>query len=88
MQALHPDTPMTLMSEGRSDLVVLKRGMDQQVVYAVHNMTSARLNFPLSTLTDKAALSSWHDALLERDLEIGQQQLQLDPYQVAWLVSR
>ena len=88
MQALHPDTPMTLMSEGRSDLVVLKRGIDQQVVYAVHNMTSARLNFPLSTLTDKAALSSWHDALLERDLEIGQQQLQLDPYQVAWLVSR
>lgn len=88
MQALHPDTPMTLMSEGRSDLVVLKRGIDQQVVYAVHNMTSARLNFPLSTLTDKAALSSWHDALLERDLEIGQQQLQLEPYQVAWLVSR
>ena len=88
IQALHPDTPMTLISGGRSDLVVLKRGNTQQPLYAVHNMTSARLNLPLSTLSEKAALSSWHDSLQERDLEIGQQQLQLDPYQVAWLVSQ
>jgi sucrose phosphorylase len=79
---------MTLISDGRSDLVVLKRGTPQQSLYAVHNMTSARLNLPLSTLTEKAALSSWHDCLQECDLESGQQQLQLDPYQVAWLVCR
>ena len=51
-------------------------------------MTSARLNLPLSTLTEKAPLSPWHDCLQASDLESGQQQLQLDPYQVVWLVSR
>ena len=83
--ALDPFAPMTVLSEGRSDLVILQRGEGASTLFAVHNFSDVRLSFPLSTLADSTE-SGWHDVLNGHSLVAGQTALDLEPFAVHWLI--
>jgi sucrose phosphorylase len=85
LKPLHPDAGMRVLSEGRSDLVVLERFSGSESVFGVHNMTSTRLNLPLAALGISPEQQTWFDHLQQRPLSPDRLQLQLEPYAVAWL---
>ena len=82
--ALDPSAAMTVLSEGRSDLVILQRGEGAGSLFAIHNFSDVRLSFPLSTLADSTG-SVWHDVLTGHSLVAGQMALDLEPFAVHWL---
>ena len=86
--ALHPDAGMTVISAERSDLILVKRFNAQHSCFAIHNMTATRLNVPLGIMIGEGDSADWFDCLNQRDLAADQRQLQLDPYDVVWLVKR
>ena len=88
MPSLHPDAELRVISKGRSDLVVLERSTQGQSLFAVHNMTRTRLNFPLGSLDVEPDGCRWFDCLHGTELQAAQRQLQLEPYDVVWLVQR
>ena len=88
MASLHPDADLRVISSDRSDLVVLERFDQGQSLFAVHNMTPTRLNLPLGNLGMAPEGCRWFDCLNRSELQIGQRQLQLEPYDVVWLVQR
>jgi sucrose phosphorylase len=84
LAALDPFAPMRVLSEGRSDLVILQRGEGPGTLFAIHNFSDVRLSFPLSTLTN-ATGPVWHDVLNGHSLVEGQTALDLEPFAVHWL---
>ena len=82
--ALHPDAALTVLSEGRSDLVILQRSRQGQVLLAVHNLTASRLTLDLRGLEgcDKGA---WADCLSGPLVPVPPR-IQLEPYAVHWLI--
>ena len=84
--ALHPDADMSVLSEGRSDLVVLERRAAGESLVAVHNMTPTRLTLPLAGLGSASVDTPWCDCLQGRQLPPDLGRLLLEPYDVAWLV--
>ena len=83
--ALHPDAPMTVLSEGRSDCVILRRSRGGETLVAVHNITAARLSFRLSGLGGDLN-QPWADCLSGHVFEPHQSH-SLEPYAVHWLVQ-
>lgn len=83
-EALDPFAPMALLSEGRSDVVILQRGEGASTLYAIHNFSDVRLSFPLSTLANTTG-SVWLDVLNRHSLVAGQTALDLEPFAVHWL---
>ena len=83
--ALDPFAPMTVLSEGRSDVVILRRGAGASTLFAIHNFSDVRLSFPLSTLADSSG-SVWHDVLTGHSFVAGQTALDLEPFAVHWLI--
>ena len=75
----------SVLSEGRSDLVILQRGEGEGSLFAIHNFSDVRLSFPLSTLADPTG-SVWHDVLTGHSLVAGQMALDLEPFAVHWLI--
>ena len=83
--ALDPFAPMTVLSQGRSDVVILRRGEGASTLFAIHNFSDVRLSVPLSTLADSRE-SVWHDVLTGHSLVVGQTALDLEPFAVHWLI--
>ena len=83
---LHPDAQMTVLSQGRSDQVVLERRSGSEVLVAVHNLTSTRLTLALAGLGSSDDARPWSDCLSGRELPPDQGRLLLEPYAVVWLV--
>jgi sucrose phosphorylase len=83
--ALDPFSAMKVLSEGRSDLVILQRGEEANTLFAIHNFSDVRLSVPLSTLADSRE-SVWHDVLTGHSLVAGQTALDLEPFAVHWLI--
>ena len=83
--ALHPDAPMTVLSEGRSDCVILRRSRGGETLVAVHNITAARLSFRLRGLGGDLN-QPWADCLSGHVFEPHQSH-SLEPYAVRWLVQ-
>ena len=81
--ALHPDAEMELLSEARSDLVILRRARQGRTLVAVHNVTASRLSLSLSGLGGLGDIA-WADCLSGTS-ETLSSQLQLEPYAVHWL---
>jgi len=83
--ALDPFAPMKVLSEGRSDVVILQRGEGASMLFAIHNFSDVRLSFPLSMLAESPG-SVWHDVLNGHSLVAGQTALDLEPFAVHWLI--
>ena len=82
--ALHPDAEMEVLSEGRSDRVILRRSHQGKTLVAVHNVTASRLSLSLSGLGGLGDIV-WADCLSGPSEPLSSQ-LQLEPYAVHWLI--
>lgn len=83
--AFHPEAPMTLLSPGQSDMVILRRdarSCSQRSVWVVHSFREERLNLPLARL-GRGGANGWVDLLSNR--AVGSGNLALTPYEVLWL---
>ncbi len=86
MHAFHPDSPMSVLSKDRTDLVIFSRGDKSQKTWVVHNMTSSRFNIDLPS-TLKLGMDffnyDWKECLEGTHLK--DSLLLLEPYSVHWI---
>ena len=80
--ALHPSAAMRVLSDGRSDLVLLERGGGTRRLWAIHNLTGRRLSLHLASGLQHEA-PQWWDALHQQ--VISGPYLELEPCAVHWL---
>ena len=88
LKQFHPSSPMECLSRSRSDVVVIKRGIGRQAVFAIHNMTDNKINYQLND-NDLPELNgnnlNMRDSLTST--EYSWKNISLDPFQVIWLSS-
>ncbi len=87
IEAFHPDQPMSCLSKGRSDLVIIRRGEGDKTLWALHNMTNSKLCFSIIdglNLKDDSVYF-WKECLT--DSEISKNRIDLEPYSVHWLTK-
>ena len=84
--ALHPDADLQLLSDGRADLVILRRCHRGKVLVAVHNITGSRLTLDRRGL-EGCSEGDWSDCLSGRSAHLPPR-IQLEPYAVHWLIQR
>ena len=86
MRQFHPHSKMQCLSKDRSDIVVIKRGEGVEAVFAIHNMTSNKINYQLK---DKELYDlneekfNMNDYLTSNKYNCNN--IILDPFQVIWL---
>ena len=74
------------MSNGRGDIVVIKRGNGLESVFAIHNMTENKINYQLNDndLSEKIDNDfNMRDFLTSSNYNW--KNIILDPFQVVWL---
>ncbi len=83
--AFHPNQPMNLYSQKRSDIIVFSRGSGRDKIFAIHNMTNKCLSLPLEEILsiDTGAPVSWKDCL--NNSILNDSRVDLKPYSVYWL---
>ena len=84
--ALHPDADLQLLSDGRADVVILRRCHQGKVLVAVHNITGSRLTLDRRGL-EGCSEGDWSDCLSGRSAHLPPR-IQLEPYAVHWLIQR
>jgi sucrose phosphorylase len=77
---------MKCLSKGRSDIVVIKRGIGPGSVFAIHNMTENKINYQLNDNDLPKIIDNdfnTHDFLTST--KYNYKNISLDPFQVIWL---
>ena len=87
LKAFHPEEPMSCLSKNRSDIVVILRGVDDNQVWAIHNMTNSKLDFSFYEDLGKTITSAspFKDVLSE--INYYNNKIELNPYSVYWLTQ-
>ena len=80
--ALQPAADMQVLSEQRTDLVLLERGEGPAKLWAIHNVSDRRLSLHLASALQHES-SHWWDALQQQDIE--GPYLELEPCAVHWV---
>ena len=87
LKQFHPISNMECLSNGRSDIVVIKRGLGSEALFAIHNMTENKINYQLR---DYELEVSINNDLFMKDLltscKYNSNNISLEPFQVIWLV--
>ena len=82
----HPRSEMNCLSKDRSDIVVIKRGIGPESVFAIHNMTENKINYQLN---DNDLSEIIDNDFNMRDFltstKYNWKNISLDPFQVIWL---
>ena len=88
LKQFHPRSKMECLSKGRTDIVVIKRGIGQNAFFTIHNMTENKINYQLND-NDLPELNdnnlNMRDSLTST--EYSWKNISLDPFQVIWLGS-
>ena len=86
LKQFHPGSQMECLSNGRSDIVVIKRGKGKESVYTIHNITENKITYQLN---DKDLLELNTNELNMCDLltsnKYNLKNISLDPFKVIWL---
>jgi len=86
LKQFHPRSKMECLSKGRTDIVVIKRGIGLNALFTIHNMTENKINYQLN---DREL-----PELSKNDLDMNDyltsdkyncKNINLDPFQVIWL---
>ena len=86
LKQFHPCSRMECLSKGRTDVVVIKRGVGKESIFVIHNMTENKINYQLN--------DNEIPKLIKNDLNFGDyltsnkyncNNIILDPFQVIWL---
>ncbi len=86
LKQFHPCSQMKCLSNGRSDIVVIKRGKGSESVFAIHNMTENKINYQLNDNDLPKIIDNnfnTHDFLTSTKYNC--KNISLDPFQVIWL---
>ena len=86
LKQFHPISTMECLSNGRSDIVVIKRGNGSKALFAIHNMTENKINYQLKDFELEEFINN---ELYLRDFltscKYTSNNISLDPFQVIWL---
>jgi sucrose phosphorylase len=88
LEEFHPRSEMKCLSKGRSDIVVIKRGIGPKSIYAIHNMTDNKINYQLNDNDLQEKINNdfnMKDYLTSKKYAL--KNISLDPFQVIWLGS-
>ena len=88
LPTLDPDSPMRVLSGGRSDLVILERGIGPARLWAIHNFSATRQSLVLASLWGASSPPEWIDHLNPAGTVRTERQLELEPFGVYWISSR
>ncbi len=88
LKAFHPEEKMICNSKFRSDIVVFCRGKDDYRVWAVHNMTDAKLSFFIDDGLDIKLKDGFHWKDILNGNNYLNNQIELSPYSVLWLMQK
>ena len=86
LKCFNPNSEMKSLSKGRSDIVVFRRGIGNQSIWVIHNVTDNKLNYSVDDVDMNNLLSNvfnMKDYLTGNKYNI--KNIQLDPFQVIWL---
>jgi len=86
LKQFRPCSQMKCLSNGRSDIVVIKRGKGPESVFAIHNMTENKINYQLNDNDLPKLIDNdfnTHDLLTSAKYNC--KNISLDPFQVIWL---
>jgi sucrose phosphorylase len=86
LKQFHPNSEMSCLSKGRSDIVVIKRGKGPEAIFAIHNMTENKINYQLNDNELPAIIDNdfnMQDFLTSA--KYNWKNISLDPFQVIWL---
>ncbi len=88
LSQFHPCSQMECLTKGRSDIVVIKRGVGPKAVYTIHNITDNKINYQLN---DGDVPKPNKNELNMQDLltfnKYNCKNINLDPFKVIWLGS-
>ena len=88
LKQFHPCSKMQCLSKGRSDIIVIKRGIGPASVFAIHNMTDNKINYQLNDIELSELITNnfiMNDFLTSN--KYNWKNISLDPFQVVWLRS-
>ena len=88
LKQFNPNSVMKCLSKGRSDIVVIKRGVGLDSVFAIHNMTENKINYQLNDIELPELIKNdfnMKDYLTTK--KYNWNNIILDPFQVIWLCS-
>ena len=88
LKQFHPGSQMECLSNGRGDIVVIKRGKGKESVYTIHNITENKITYQLN---DKDLPELNTNELNMCDLltsnKYNLKNISLDPFKVIWLCT-
>ena len=84
--SFHPSSQMECLTKDRSDLVVIKRSKNGNIILAIHNFTENKLNYKIN---DPEILNSISSNVDLKDYLSGHRysnlSIVLDPFEVLWI---
>ena len=86
LECFNPNSAMKCLSNGRTDIVVFRRGIGNQSMWVIHNITDNKLNYSVEDGDMNYLLRNvfnLKDYLTGNKYNI--RNIQLDPFQVIWL---
>ncbi len=89
LKQFHPCSKMKCLSKGRSDIVVIKRGIGLDAIFTIHNMTENKINYQLNDQEFPTLSKNYlvmHDYLTSDRYNCNN--INLDPFQVIWLGTK
>ncbi len=86
LKQFHPCSEMKCLSKGRSDIVVIKRSIGRESVFAIHNMTDNKINYQLNDNDlPKIFDNNFNTQDFLTSTKYNCKNISLDPFQVIWL---
>ena len=84
IKSFHPSAEMKCLTKSRSDIIAIKRGVENSSIFAIHNITDNKLNFSIDdSLNVSEEVFNYHDYLSGK--EYNNLNFVLDPFQVLWI---
>jgi len=84
IKSFHPSAEMKCLTKSRSDIIAIKRGVENSSIFAIHNITDNKLNFSIDdSLNFSEEVFNYCDYLSGK--EYNNLNFVLDPFQVLWI---
>ncbi len=86
LKAFHPESFMRCISHKIPNCIIIQRGVNENKLYVICNMSDKCINFPLSNEIDLMPISS-NNRLIDNITGsiLNADNIELNPYQVVWL---
>ena len=85
IKSFHPSAEMKCLTKGRRDVIAIQRGVKNNSIYAIHNITGNKLDFSINDSLNHSLedVFSYYDYLSGK--EYSNLNFVLEPFQVLWI---